>query len=520
MDESLLIINAESYLKEIEQEKIDLNKISIFSTFKSTYSIFNNRLKNLQELKKDMDIKGYTAPNRSLINYGISNYNDSFHDEMFENNKQNQFFRTKASSKKNIFDRVKSAIDAHKIAIGHFQEFAYIKCDACGKTHRVSDFFNLNNQVCVCKSENLSLEISKNGVSRIEIINYLPLSGNYMVLLSKLNNCGRESFKKVLKYMNQEKNSVVKTVSLVIRFKKNDRWTRKKINLDLQYTESYEEKIRKDYGKNVRIEVLRFHRLKPSIINEKQTRNALALAYAGHCQKLIEENKEDILKKHIKNIKTLKEYDKLIEDTIVNKPDFLDEQDSKEWRKFEIEKNLKIKGLMDKNGNINSSLSKDIKTRDKLEKSIFTQIAPTMILLDIFKFYITKSKDVRRRYKSPFPYLRDDIDRKQREVFTLINNQAINILKIYNHENIVKIKDMDLILHKKFKLEEYIKGTQINQLAFGGAIISLYSNLDISIISKLFCIDEKSIEKEIKNIKSIAKPRTQKAKDFINIINK
>jgi Zn-finger domain-containing protein len=519
MDESLLIINAESYLKEIEEEKIDLNKISIFSIFKSTYLSFNNRLNKLHELKIDMEVKGYTAPNRSFVKYGIDTHNDPGHDELFENSKQIQFFRMKASSKKNIYDRVKSAIDAHKIAIGHLEEFAFIKCDDCNKIYKASDFFKLNKQICSCKSEKFFIELTKNGVSRIEIINYLPLSGNYMVLVSTLSNWGRESFKKVLKYLNQEKNSVVKTVSMQIKLKKNGRWIRKKINLDSQYSDSYEEKIRQDYGKTVRIEFLQFHKLKPRIINEKHTRNALALAYVGYCQKLIEENKQDILNKYIKNLKNLREYDEIIEDVISNKPEFFDEFDSLEdWKESEIEKNLKIKGLMDKKGNMDSVLSVDIKNRDKLEKNIFTHIAATLILWDIFKFYITKSKDARRRYKSPFPYLREDIDRKQREIFTFINNESINILKKYNHENIAQINNMDFILHKKFKLEEHIKGVRMNQVAFGGAIINLYTDLDISIISKLFSINEKSIKKEIKNIESIETPKTQRSKDFLKLI--
>ncbi|MDR3291914.1 MAG: DUF530 domain-containing protein [Methanobrevibacter sp.] len=523
MDESILITEAEKYLKEIENEIIDLNHISDFSTLKVVYLRFKNRLEKLKELRSDMEMKGYTSPHRSLSNYGFSIQSDKNYEELFENSKHNQIYRVKASYKKNIFNRIKSAIDSHRIAIGHFEEFAIIKCGKCSKTYRISDFFKSYNDNCACLSDKLDIEILENGVHRLEIVNYLPLSGNYMVLLSLLNDWGRESFKKILKYLKQEKHSSVISLSVIIKFKKKDRWIRKKINLGSQYNDSYEEKVREDYGKDVRIVHLQFNKSKPSLINEKHTRYALALGYAGYCQVLIKKNKETILNQYINDFKTLKEYDKIVEDinSLETKVPF--EFDSiEQWREFEIEEILKDKGLMDKKGNINPKLSKDIKMCLKLEKNIFAQVAPTLILWDIFRFYITKSNDMRRRYKNPFPYLREDIDRKQREIFTLLNNEAIKFLRKYNNEKIIQIKSMDFILHKKFKLEEKIKGMRINinNVALGGAIILHYSDLNINAITTLFSITEKSLEKEIEDLKIIENPRTQRSKDFLNMIKK
>ncbi|MDR2544444.1 MAG: DUF530 domain-containing protein [Methanobrevibacter sp.] len=527
MDESTLIIETERYLKEIEDETIDLINISNFSTLKVVYIRFKNRLEKLQELRSDMEMKGYTSPYRSLSKYGFNAQVDQNYEELFENNKHNQIYRTKASSKKNIFNRVKSAIDSHKIAIGHFEEYAFVKCEKCSKKYRVSDFFksddNYDFDNCDCSSNDLTIEILENGIHRLEIINYLPLSGNYMVLLSRLSDLGRESFKKILKYLKQEKNSSVKTVSVMIKFKKNDRWIRKRINLDSEYSDSYEEKIREDYGKDVRIELLQFYRSKPNIINEKHTRHALALGYAGFSQELIDKNRETILNNYVSDFRTLKEYDKIVEEVNNTEPKpFFDFDTVEEWREFEIGRILRNKGLMDDNGNIKRRLSKDIKIRENLKKNIFTQVAPTLILWDIFRFYITKSKDMRRRYKNPFPYLREDIDRKQREIFTLINNNAIKFLKKYNNESIIQIRSMDFILHKKFKLEENIKGIRFNidNVALGGAIILHYSNLDTDTVSDLFSISKESIEKELKNLELIEKPRTQRSKDFLSMIKK
>ncbi|MDR2623599.1 MAG: DUF530 domain-containing protein [Methanobrevibacter sp.] len=543
MDESILITEAEKYLKEIKKEIIDLNHISNFSTLKVVYLRFKNRLEKLQKLKSDMEIKDFVFPYRSLSKYRIRGYvspyrsssknlfntqtNDKInYEELFENNKHTQIYRMKANSKKNIFNRVKSAISSHKIAIGYFEEFAVIKCEKCSKTYRVYDFFKSCDDKCSCSSKTLSIEVLENGVHRLEVINYLPLSGNYMVLLSLLNDWERESFKKILKYLKQTKNSGVKTVSVMIKFKKNDRWVRKRINLDSEYSESYEDKIREDYGSDVRIELLQFHRSKPtSIIDEKHTRYALALGYAGYCQKLIDENKKSIFSRYIKNFETLEEYDKIVADVDNSEPKLLFEFDTvEEWKEFEIGKILKNKCLMDKKGNINHTLSKDIKTREKLEKNLFAQVAPTLILWDIFKFHMTKSNDMRKRYEgpSPFPSLRGYIDRRQREIFTLINNDAIEVLKKYNDENITQIKSMDFILHKKFKLEEKVKGMNINinHAALGGAIIAHYSDLDIDDVSKLFSVSEKSVEMEMENLRIVENPKTQRSKDFLNKIRR
>ncbi|MDR1722155.1 MAG: DUF530 domain-containing protein [Methanobrevibacter sp.] len=521
MDESLLINNTEKYLKEIEHTTIDLEGIDNFERFKAVYMLFLNRLNRLQSIKEDMDIKGYTSPYRSLTKYGISSQSDPGFEEIAEVNKHGQFFRTKASSKKNLLDRVKSAIDAHKIAIGNLEEYGLIKCEKCGKSYRCSDFLKIGNEKCNCKSDEFTLEIVKNGVYRLEIINNLPLSGNYMVLTSKLNSWGRESFKKILNYLKQEKKGVVKTISAVIKFKRKDRWIRKRINLDSEYTDSYEEKIREDYGKNVRIELLQFHRTKPTIINDKHTRTALSLGYAKCAQDLIEKHEEEILKSKIRDIEVLNEYDTIIKEINEKEPKYVYEYDSVEqWKEEERIITLKSNGMMDRNGNISPKLFKALKIRKNLKENVFSQVAPSLILWDIFRFYITKSKDMRKRQKGPFPYLRGDIDRQQREIFTKLNDEAIELLKTYNNENIIKIKDMDFILHKKFKLEENIKGVKMNtnSVALGSAVILLNSDIDISIIAKTFNLSEESINKELKNIKTIGKPRTKKSRDFLELI--
>ena len=548
MDESILISKTEKYLNEIQNEKISLEKISKLESFKSVYCKLTKRLSNLQEMREDMDLKGYTAPYRSLNKYGSNNSGDIAFEEMSEVNRHGQYFRMKATAKKNILDRVKSAIDAHKIAIGHLEEFGIFKCESCSKSYKPSAFIELskkesaNNknienkeniskleekkeekEECSCGCTDFKFEINKTGVYRLEIIPYLPLSGNYMVLMSEMTSWGRESFKKVLSILKQERKGVVKTVSAVIKFKENDRWIRKRVSLDSEYVDSYEEEIRKEYGKNVRIEFLQFHRTKPTIINDKHARTALAIGYAKYAENIVQNNKESILKDKISNIYKLAKYDEIVRDVKLQRPKFVVGEDSlEEWRRFETENRLKTVGLMSKRENLDPQLKQDINKRKNVEKRVFSEVASTLILWDIFKYYLTTSQDRRKRYGGPFPYLRSDIDRKQRRIFENMNKEVVNILKNNENEKIIELNNMDLLLNKKFNLEKKIKGSniKINYVSLGAAIISSNCNIPVSLSSKTFDVTEKSVENEIKNINTFKKPKSDKTKKFLEMIKK
>uniref|UniRef100_UPI00388FFF7B DUF530 family protein n=1 Tax=Methanobrevibacter sp. TaxID=66852 RepID=UPI00388FFF7B len=259
MDESVLVIKAEKYLKEIAADDISLDNIDEFDNFKNLYFKLDDRLKTLKELRHDMEIQGYSSPFASLNKYGNKVIGEVALDEVSENSRHNQMFKNKANAKKNILDRVKSAIDSHQIALGHLNQFGYLKCDSCYKTYSISEYIQLNER-CSCKSESFSFKINRQNTYRIEIIPYLPLSGNYRVLLVELSKYGRNSFKKVINALKQERTGHVKTISTIFRYKdSNNRWMRKRTAFDSEFVDNYEEELRKSYGKNVRIEKLEFH---------------------------------------------------------------------------------------------------------------------------------------------------------------------------------------------------------------------------------------------------------------------
>ena len=525
MEESVLVNKAEKYLKEISNDSISLDNIGSFEDFKSLYFKLDDRLNFLQNLKEDMDAQGYTTPFTSLNRYGTKSVSEVTLEEVGENSRHNQIFRMKANAKKNILDRVKSAIDSHKIAIGHLQQFGYVKCNSCYKRFSIEEYRKMGS-MCSCGCKSFTFKINKESTHRLEIIPFLPLSGNYMVLISQFSNYGRESLKKVLNILKQERKGVVKTISLVIRFKDdNNRLVRKNVTLDSEYVTNYEEEVRRRYGPRVRIEALRFHRTKPAIIDDKHARTALAIAYVRYCENIISNIKDDILKRRLSDFKRIKNYDNILGEFENKSPDFIDKYDVdaiEAWRRAQIEKELLKLNYLDRFGNMKRSLKRDLKVRDNIYKSTFVNIASALITWDIFRYYMTTSNNSRKVDLGPFPYIRVELDREQRKVFQTTYTKVIDILDNFTDIKIIPVYEMDLMLYEKFKFEKQIKSSNIkfNHVALGAGLIHQNSDIELEEISNAFNINESKIRKEIKNINNIKNPRSDKSKKFLDLIKK
>ena len=525
MEESVLVSKAENYLKEIANDTIVLDDIEEFDNFKSLYFKLVDRLDHLQSLKDDMDAQGYTTPFTALSRYGTKSVAEVSLEEVGENSRHNQIFRMKANSKKNILDRVKSAIDSHKIAIGNLEQFGYVKCNSCYKKYSI-DEYRQREAKCSCGSMGFTFKVRKEATHRLDIIPYLPLSGNYMVLFGELNTYGREAFKHVLNILKQERKGVVKTIALVIKFRdKNNRLIRKNITLDSQFVNNYEEEVRRQYGRNVRIEALRFHRTKPAIIDDKHARTALALAYVKYAESIIFDIKDDILKRRLTDFKRLNKYYEILAKYENQTPDFIDEYDLNAidaWRKSQIQKEFEKLNYVDRFGNIKRSLSRDLKIRDSIYKNTFKNIAPTLIMWDMFKYYMTTSNNSRKIVSGPFPYIRVELDREQRKVFQTTYTKVIETLNNFTDIKIIPIPEMDLLLYEKFKFEKQSRSSHIkfNQVALGAALIHQSSEVEIEDISNAFNVNESRIKKEIKHIDQIRNPKSDKSRKFMDLIKK
>ena len=525
MSESVLVNKAESYLEEISKDSISLDAIENFDNFKDLYFKLDDRLNHLQGLKEDMDAQGYTTPFTSLNKYGNKAVADVAMDEIGDTSRHNQMFWNNANAKKNILDRVKSAIDSHKIAIGNLEQFGYVKCNSCYKKYSMSEYKSMEGE-CSCGSKGFTFKIRREATQRIEIIPHLPLSGNYMVLRNELGANGRRSLKQVLSILKQERKGVVKTISLVVRFRdKNNRLVRKNLTLSSEYVDDYEEEVRRIYGKKVRIETLRFHRTKPAIIDDKHARTALAIGYVKYAEEIIEEIKDDILKRNLTDFKRINKYDEVIAEFENQTPDFIDKYDSDAidaWRKSQIEGRFKNLNYYDEFGNMKRSLSRDLKKRDNIYKNILTNIASTLIIWDIFRYYMTTSNNSRKIDMGPFPYIRVELDREQRKVFQITYTKVIEILNSFTDIKIIPVYEMDLLLYEKFKFEKQIKNSHIkfNHVALGAALVNLNSDIALESISNAFNINGSRVKKEIKNIESIRNPKSDKSKQFLELIKK
>lgn len=523
MEESVLVINAEKYLKEIASDNIDVDNIEDFANFKNLYFKLDDRLNTLKKLRRDMEVQGYGTPFTSLNKYGNKSIGEVSLEEVSENSRHNQMFRNKANAKKNILDRVKSAIDSHQIAIGHLEQFGYLKCDSCYKKYSISEYKHLNGK-CRCKSEFFSFKISREKTFRIEIIPYLPLSGDYRVLMADLSKYGRNSFKKVINALKQERTGHVKTISPLFRYRdKNNRWLRKRVTFDSEFVENYEEELRKTYGKNVRIEKLEFHRTKPAIIDDKHGRTALALGYVRYAENIIKNIRDDIFKRELSDFKRINSYDELIHKYNNHTPNFIDSFDIAEienWRENKIKEELKKLRYLNRHDELNRSLKRDLKTRETIERTIFENIAPSLISWDIFRYYLTTSVSNRKLTTGPFPYIRVELDRQQRKVFAQNFPKVIDILKQFSDIKIIDVEQKDLILYEKFKFEKLMKNSNIkvNHPALGAAQLHLNSGIDLEIISNAFNVNESKIKKEIKHIENIKNPKTDRSKKFLDLI--
>ena len=328
----------------------------------------------------------------------------------------------------------------------------------------------------------------------------------------------------MLNILKQERKGVVKTISLLIRFRdKNNRLIRKNVTLDSEYVNNYEEEVRRIYGRNVRIEALRFHRTKPAIIDDKHARTALALGYVKYAESIIFEIKDDILKRRLTDFKRLNKYYEIIAKYENQTPDYIDKFDLnaiEAWRQSMMQEEFIKLNYMDRFGNIKRSLSRDLKIRDSIYKNTFQNIASTLIMWDIFRYYLTTSNNSRRIVNGPFPYIRVELDREQRKVFQNDYIKVIDTLNSFTDIKIISLAEKDLLLYEKFKFEKQSRSSNIkfNHVALGAALIHENSDIELEEISNAFNINESRVKKEIKHIDQIKNPKSDKSKKFLDLI--
>jgi uncharacterized protein len=521
MNESVLIAKAERFLDGIRHNWLKVDEIDDYEDFIKIYQYLKDNLEELQELRDTMEIKGYKTPYRSLMKYGRTPKSEMKVDDIYDVNKHTQYFRMNAAAKKNILDRVKSAIASHKIAIGHLEEFAILSCNQCNEKFTGHEIVNILDGKCNCGSSEIKLEKNLQGVYRLEIIRYLPLAGEYMVKMSELSPLGREAFRKIVRILKHEKRGIVKTLSLVIKVFEDGRWVRKRVNIDAKDQMNYEREIRQEYGSNARIEFMQFHRKKPSIINDKHVQTALSIGYVKLAEKKARKVFDTILDEILINRDKLRLYDKTINKALKLSMKMVEDPADLEHIKDELLEDMLIKeGLKNNKGKLDNELKLDLESREKLEVELFVEVPRIMILWDILKCYLSTSYDRRSKYSGPFPNLRPNLDTNQIKAFEDFNENVVNILRDFMHENIEYIPDLKNLLSKKFEMENKMKGLHVktNSNAAGAVLLNTEGKLPIELAAKLFEVDTEEVKAERNKFETFGKPQTKKAKKFLEMI--
>jgi Zn-finger domain-containing protein len=521
MNESVLIANAERFLDGIRHKWVKADEINDFKSFISIYGYLKNNLEELQEQRDTMEIKGYKTPYRSLMKYGRTPKSEMKVDDIYDVNKHTQYFRMNAAAKKNILDRVKSAIASHKIAIGHLEEFAILSCRECNGKFTGHELGNFIGSKCSCGSDKIQLEINNQGVYRLEIIKYLPLSGEYMVKMSELSPMGREAFRKIVRILKHEKRGIVKTLSLVIKVFEDGRWVRKRVNIDVKDQMNYEREIRRKYGSNARIEFMQFHRKKPSIINDKHVQTALSIGYVKLSEKKARDVINNILDEIIINRDMLQSYDEILKKADSMAKKMVEDISDLEHIKNELVHDMLLKeGLMNNKKNLDNELKVDLKSREKLKRDLFVEVPRIMILWDILKCYLSTSYDRRSKYSGPFPNLRPNLDTNQIKAFEDFDRDVVHILKEFMQENIEYVYDIKNLLSKKFEMEYKMKGLHVktNSNAAGAVLLNTTGNLPLEVAAHVFHVDPEDVLVERNKFETFGKPQTKKAKKFLEMI--
>ncbi len=520
MNESRLIGRTEKYLGDIRRKTVNADDIHDLDSFMNIYIYLKDNLYELKEFRDTMEIKGYKAPYSSLMKFGRVASVEMKVEDLHDISRHTQHFRMRAALKKNILDRVKSSIASHKIAIGHLEEYTTIKCLICNKDYTGHEIADLTTQKCMCGSKDLELNINYQGIYRLKIIKYLPLSGEYMVKMSELSPLGRDAFRQIVRILKQEKRGLVKTVSMVVKVLEGGRWVRKRVNLDCSGKLNYEKEIRKKYGSNARIEFLQFHRKKPSIVNDKHVQNALALGYVKFSEKQAENIIPIILNKNLKNMVKLKKYDEiLLNARLTGRRMGEDDQDQKTLEKELITESLIKEGLLNKDL-LDKELQEDLIQRKKIEEELLVDAPRILILWDLVKYYLSTSYDRRSKYSGPFPNLRPVLDKTQINTFTDFPKSLVVCLKKYTEEKIEYIHHMNELLNEKFEVEKKFKGLHLkmNTAAVGAVILHNIGKLTIEESSEIFSLTPTEVRNEKDKIQTFQKPVTRKAQKFLEMI--
>lgn len=245
-----------------------------------------------KKLSKNLELL-QAARNRLLrhhiLMYKIMTDREDYKEYRHDINSYKSFIRSRQLTRKANIDRIRCAIASHKIAIGHINENYEVICSnqSCQFSSKLEVF--LRTDKCPRCGSILNIVKNPKSISRIDIIKYLPYSGNYLDIATKFNLCQRWSYSEILRLLKLEERRVLTSASITLKVVENGKTIRKHIKIELEKKDFRlcEEKIIELFGQNVKIERITWHKSKPVLINDKYVRQSLAIAYVKFASILI-----------------------------------------------------------------------------------------------------------------------------------------------------------------------------------------------------------------------------------------
>lgn len=523
MVETPLLNRAVDFLEEVSEEfKIDPTRLKNEKKyFETIYLQLKENLDTLKSLKDEMELRGFDSPYFAL---GMSRYGSpigkhSYKREDVEDQRDvarhKMFFRTDASFKKGTFDRTKSAIAAHNIAVGHLEEFISFEC-SCGKvtkgkeaTKRIEAKASFTCPKC--KGDDVRLAENEDGVYRLEIIPILPFGGEFTHEISKFSHTERMAYRGLMEVLREKKKGRIKSATVTFKAQEGGKWVKKKEQVEVAKGSKldYEGHLREKYGRIV-IENIRYHHERSILVSGRYNRQALAIAYT----KILKARKENILEYLLEkkvDVNKLREYEGVRQKIEVRMygtktTSFaMDTRINEERREImdEFDEKLMELGLMDEQGNLLPELDKAIEYRREIRKGTLIKIPRAIFAWDILKFLLIKPYR-ERRYASIFPGLQPVPEREQLQSALRIlgEEEILSAIKMFLDESITVIPEAEQIVFKKFEIEEilqdYLKVT--SSRAVGGISLYLYADHDLEKSANIVSAEVKELKEVLKVI--------------------
>lgn len=524
MVEMPLINRATEFLDEVSaQMVIDLRRLrGEKKYFEATYLKIRDNLEELKALKDEMEQRGFDSPYFALGmgRYGAAMGRQAYRREDVEDQRDvarhKMFFRTNASYKKGTFERTKSAIAAHNIAIGHLEEFVSFECK-CGRIAKGKEATKVVEDkgtfVCPkCGSDEAKLKENAQGIYRLEILPYLTYGGEFTLEISKFSPTERMAYRELIEILREKKKGRIKSATITFKALEKGRWTTKKeqVEVDKHAKLDYEGILRSKYGKIV-VEHIRYHHERSILVSGRFNRQALAIAYTKILKDKRDEILDFLLERKVKNIAKLKVYEQLrkkMEDRmyIVQQPAFsMDTRVTEERREAmdEFEEELKRHGFIDEQGRLVPELSEAMEYRQEIRKETIVKIPHALFAWDIFKFLLVKPYR-ERRYASIFPGLQPVPEQEQleRALGILKEEYLLHAINKFIDRQVIPVENADEVVFRKFDIEnilqDYLKVT--SSRAVGGIALYLNSALDLQISAQVVAAEVEELKEVLKVI--------------------